>query len=274
MPVTQLKPQHATLAKTYAEMCGNERVFLAAGDDGDAIVELKRMLREDYKLSAYSCAGGSNVSDLFSAMAQVMYKTLTLKTKVPTSDGATFAHQVEVAAMQLRAVACSQIMLHYNTDERVARASMLLGESVSEYVDRVMHGEYRGDLFCLVFLSQHFKRACRVWLPGNRSVLFPYGNQPTIAFQLMLTTPNAATSGSLTAASYAPCWSPVAKHEVRFSTKPNQVQELVTTDEERAARITQDPVTRLAMRLPDGFATGPLKPTPSPYSKKRDRGEE
>jgi len=249
MPVTRLRRAHREEDALYMPHLENH-TFVETADllsEDDSFVELRKMLRESYKLDVFASHGGAN--NLFIAVAQVVYPSREIKKTRPPAESDAIrelrGHEhLKLAADQLRAVTASEMSNYYRTDERSAKATKLLGEPIEKYIERIKEGKYRGDLFCLFFLASFFNRPFRVWLPARGSILVPdrSGTLASTAFQLMLMA--QSPSEQPPAEHYTIQWFPVqltaTTKQVRFSGN-NKIHEMPMTDEDCAARITSDP---------------------------------
>lgn len=254
MPVTELQADHRLQACNF-----NAAKHVFAASDEDEIGDVRSQLRDSYNLEVFNCKSGS---DLFSAVAVVAYKTMTIKaaTGGAAANLATDEH-VALAAKQLRAVAAAQVAYSHRTEERHKQFSAIVGETVESYVCAVGDA-YRGDLYCLSFLALYFRRSFRVWLPGVGSILVKdrlsgpsdsTRSSSTCAFQLMLVASPPDQPGS---AGYKPQWMPVQLKKllkVGFSGQ-DSIRDLPMTDDDLDARHTDDAMADLAMQRGMGGA--------------------
>jgi len=285
MPVTDLQPSHKRKDRVICEAISStyEQKFIFIATDEEQVAPLRAELRGAYKLDMNHSPG--NLSDLFSVLALVAYKGDQLKSARDPNDPArslTMNEHIAFAAEQLRAIVVAEMAHFIRVDSRAAMLAKVICEKSEDYIARLSAGGYKGDLLCLYFFARHFQRAFRVWAPGVGSFLVPAGDEPghartKCAYQLMLAAeePNVE-AGSAPAASYKPIWFPIvwqkaptastsrasspgpstpstAGHaspsgsRVSFS-NVDVVREFSITDDEAAARVTDDPNT--LARLP------------------------
>ena len=208
MAVTQLSPDHDQQLFDLAK-----HIFISS--DEEAIADVRVELRDRYNLDVFQ---RGNCEDLFSSVVLVVYAQLVeepsrplvgwpIQSRFPVTHRykqktiieqmgmpeKTLDEALALSAQQLRAITAAQIVHHYRTDQRCQQIEKIIDEKLGTYVDKVRSGEYRGDLHCLFFLANHFRRPFRVWLPGAGSIFFKDSSAgastrsaSACAFQLML----------------------------------------------------------------------------------------
>lgn len=249
--------------------------------DGDNIVELRKALRENYKLEVFK---RGDFNDLFSTFAIVAYKHAQINGQRVSIGTQTSSNEDMIeAGKQLRSVVAAQVTHFCRTDRRDKEYSAYFGELIESYVKRIKDGSYRGDLFCLFLLSNHFKRSVRVWLPGIGSIFVRSGLSAgsACAYQMMLM---AEPADELGAASYNPQWLPIMVKRpggVRINIDATSPFEIPMTDYDTDSRFTEDEKPMSRINLPVGRAArvrqkreaGPALST-SAYHRKRPRQED
>lgn len=161
---------------------------LAMKTEVEQLADMRQALRCDFGLELYN---RGEFNDLFSAVALVAYQTPTITSRArPNPDANLSANEhLALAAVQLRSVAAADMSHYYRTDERSTKARRLLGKPIEAYIESILKGDYRGDLFSLFWLANHLQRPFRVWLPGFGSVLVPCGedtrSKMKVAFNLL-----------------------------------------------------------------------------------------
>merc|ERR1712137_591504 len=119
MPVTQF---HGAFLEKEQLFVAKPHLFVATSED--AIAQMRTELRDHFGLVVSKTTGG--FSDLFSAVAQVAYKSGALRRGTAAMSDGTAKGNVLSAAHQLRAVTASQIARYYQTDEKIRKISELL----------------------------------------------------------------------------------------------------------------------------------------------------
>jgi hypothetical protein len=302
MPVVELTLEHQQVEEVFMFKSETSSSDIFKGSekmlDGDNLVKLRETLRENYMLNMFNVQSG-DFNDVFSAFAVAAWQRATIngrRVSIGTQNSSN--EDMIEAGKQLRSVVASQITHLCRTDERDKEYSAYLGEPIESYVGRILDGSYRGDLFCLFILTEHFKRSARVWLPGIGSIIVRAGqNRSVCAYQMLLM---AGPTDKLDAASYHPQWFPVMKKRSGGHTTPAAVAaaaaatttrprvsfsnieatstfEIPMTDDDTASRLTEDegPMSALGMaggraaRLRQGKEAGPALSTSAHFGKRR-----
>ena len=275
MPVVELTLEHQQLEEVFKIKTSSD-IFKGSKEmlDGDEFIELRTALRENYMLEVFK---RGDFNDVFSVFAIEAYKHAKIKGRCVSIGTQTSSNEDMIeAGKQLRSVVAAQVTYFCRTNDRYKEFSAYLGEPIESYVERILDGSYRGDLFCLFILTSHFKRSVRVWLPGIGSVIVRSGRscRSACAYQMLLM---AGPADRQDAASYDPQWFPIMKKRpggVHINIDATSFFELPMTDDDTDSRLTEDVEIRLpvgrAARVRQRMEAGPALST-SAYHGKRPR---
>jgi len=189
----------------------------------------------------------SGYSDLFKAVAQLVWKRNVILTAVPNTGHAD-RHQwfsenaLPKMAAQLRTWVVADMAHFYRKEARREEFQEITGETPHDYMTR-LRGAYPGDVHCLWFLASTLKVHFRVWLPGRHILIISSSRQFNggAAYNLMLTAEESMDSPK--ANGYEPQFYPMI--DTRMVRKGTDMSEYVSTDDEHVqARKSARPASR------------------------------